>query len=115
MLHGEKTYTKSGNMRAPSMEVYLQWILDAWEQLPKELIVKSFKGCGLGNASDGSEDKLIHCFKQNGSIPNGFDLLQQTREQLQFEELNELFEEIDLAEDENNEYDSDASIDVTNL
>ena len=49
MLHGEKSYIKSGNMRAPSMEVYLKWIVDAWDSLPKDLIIKLFKGCGLTN------------------------------------------------------------------
>jgi hypothetical protein len=63
MLHGEKRYTEAGNMRAPSMYVYLQWIVDAWDRLPKELIVKFFKGCGLRNALDGSDDDKIHCFK----------------------------------------------------
>ena len=42
MLHGEKSYTKSGNMRAPSIKVHLKWIGDAWDQLPEDLIVKSF-------------------------------------------------------------------------
>lgn len=79
MLHGEKSYTKSGNMRAPSMEVYLMWIVDAWDQLPKNLIINSFKGCGLSNALDGSEDYKIHCFKSDSSIPSGQELLQQAR------------------------------------
>jgi hypothetical protein len=104
MLHGEKTYTKSGNMRAPSMEVYLQWIVDAWEQLPKELIIKSFKGCGLTNALDGSEDKMIRCFKPTGPITAEFDLLQQTRKQREAENIAQLLGEIDLAEDDNNGY-----------
>ena len=80
MLHGEKSYTKSGNMRALSMDVlvYLKWIVDAWDQLPKDLIVKSFKGCGLNNDLDGLEDCQIHCFKSNGPIQTGLQLLQQT-------------------------------------
>ena len=49
MLRDEKSYTKYGNMRALSMEVYLKWIADAWHKLPKDLIIKRFKGCGLTN------------------------------------------------------------------
>ena len=79
MLHGEKSYTKSGNMRAPSMEVYLKWIGDAWDQLPKDLIIKSFKGFGVTNTLDGSEYCKIHCFRSDGPIPTGQELLQQAR------------------------------------
>ena len=77
MLHGEKSYTKSGNMQAPSMKVYLKWIGDAWDQLPKDLIIKSFKGWGLTNTLDGSEDCKIHCFRSDSPIPTGQELLQQ--------------------------------------
>lgn len=107
MLHGEKSYTEAGNMRAPSMEIYLQWILDAWEQLPKDLVIRSFKGCGLTNALDGSEDNKIHCFKLNASIPTGLQLLQETRINHGLERMADLMEEVDLAEDENNGYESD--------
>lgn len=102
-------------MRAPSMELYLQWILDAWEQLPNDLIIKSFKGCGLTNALDGTEDNQIHCLKSVESMSNGLQILHETREQFKTEELAQLLEEVDLAEDENNEYDSDYSIDAENL
>ena len=61
------------------MEVYLKWIVDAWDQLPKDLIIKSFKGCGLTNALDGSEDCQIHCFGSDGPIQTGLQLLQQAR------------------------------------
>lgn len=111
MLHGEKTFTDAGNMRAPSMELYLHWIVDAWEQLPKDLIIKSFKGCGLTLALDGSEDSMIHCFKPDAAIPNGLELLQQKREDLQADEMARWLEEVDLAEDLNNGYESDASVD----
>jgi hypothetical protein len=111
MLHGEKTFTDAGNMRAPSMELYLQWIVDAWEQLPKELIIKSFKGCGLTLALDGSEGDKIHCFKSDGPIPDGLELFQQKREDLQADEMARWLEEVDLAEDENNGHESDVSID----
>ena len=38
----------------------MQWILDAWGNLSKELIMKSFKCCALNLLLDGSEDALIH-------------------------------------------------------
>uniref|UniRef100_A0A0K0DS40 DDE-1 domain-containing protein n=1 Tax=Strongyloides stercoralis TaxID=6248 RepID=A0A0K0DS40_STRER len=91
-------------MKRPSMNIYLQWIVDVWEELSRELIIKSFKGCGLTNALDGSDDGEIHCFKPNGSIPFGCLLLEQAR----INGVNNKFEQIQiLEEEEENDYDSD--------
>uniref|UniRef100_A0A915CKS3 DDE-1 domain-containing protein n=1 Tax=Ditylenchus dipsaci TaxID=166011 RepID=A0A915CKS3_9BILA len=83
------TFTTGGNPRASSMEVYLDWIVRAWEALSKNLIINSLKGeffvdftskfiiftvCGLTNASDGSEYNFIHCFKAHGAIPEGLEI-----------------------------------------
>jgi hypothetical protein len=106
MVHGEKTYTKNDNMRAPLMDDYLQWIYDAWKQFPDESILKSFKGCGLTNALDGSEDNEIHCFKSNGPIPTGREFLQQARTEA---EMTELIQQLEVDEDG---YDSNTSIDI---
>ena len=42
----EKTYTKAGNMRAPSKMELCDFIVDAWNSIPKELIEKSFHATG---------------------------------------------------------------------
>src|SRR4051812_40493855 len=47
MMHGDHEKTKAGNLKGPPMEVYLQWIVDAWKGLPSKLIVESFKSCGI--------------------------------------------------------------------
>ena len=79
MVHGEKTYTNSGNTRAPSVEVYLGWIVEAWKQVPSDLIERSFVECGLTIALDGSEDHKIHCFEPENEIPNGWSSLREAR------------------------------------
>ncbi|CAO4384208.1 unnamed protein product [Caenorhabditis nigoni] len=109
MTYGIKTYTKSGNMRAPPMDLYLQWIDDAWKSLPDELIKKSFKGCALTTVPGGSEDHLIHCFKANSGIPSGLDALTKARMERSLEELEDMIEEVDLSEEEYQE-DSDSSL-----
>jgi hypothetical protein len=43
MMDGEKPLTKGGNPRPPSPDVYLEWILTAWEAVSVETIKKSFK------------------------------------------------------------------------
>ena len=61
------------------MEVYLGWIVEACKQMPSDLIERSFVGCGLTIALDGSEDHKIHCFKPEGEIPNGCASLREAR------------------------------------
>ena len=115
MLHGEKSYTKSGNMRAPSMEVYLKWMVDGWDQLPKDLIIKSFKGCGLTNTLDGSEDCKIHCFRSDGPIKTGQKFLQQARANADIIGKREIIQQLDVnaegVENDEDGYKSDVSLD----
>ena len=69
-----------------------------------------FKACGITNAVDGSEDDEIHCFKANGAIPSGRILLQQARLAKETDSLINLFDEVDLLQDEENGYLSDTSL-----
>uniref|UniRef100_A0A914DMW1 DDE-1 domain-containing protein n=1 Tax=Acrobeloides nanus TaxID=290746 RepID=A0A914DMW1_9BILA len=110
MMHGNKTTTLDGNTKAPSMNIYLNWIVEAWKGLSNECIAKSFKACGITNAVDGSEDDEIHCFKANGAIPSGRILLQQARLAKETDSLMNLFDEVDLLQDEENGYLSDTSL-----
>lgn len=54
MMSGVKSFTAAGNMRAPEEEVYLSWILDAWNDIDTDLIVRSFKG------NEVSRRKVLH-------------------------------------------------------
>lgn len=59
MCDGEKTYTKGGSMRAPSLPLICAWIVDSWNEIKADTIVKSFKKCGISNALDGTEDDYL--------------------------------------------------------
>ncbi|KAL3093963.1 hypothetical protein niasHT_027291 [Heterodera trifolii] len=104
MAHGEKATTSGGNLKAPPMEVYLEWIANTWDSLPKQMIADSFLTCGITKEEKGRHDDKIHVFKPDGAIPNGLALLKQHRQE---EEVLKMVEEIDLGEDE-----SDEEIDV---
>ena len=56
LSEGIHQYAEGGNIKAPSRKGIVEWILDAWSQLPIESIIKSFKCCGLNLANDGTED-----------------------------------------------------------
>nr|CAD2183307.1 unnamed protein product [Meloidogyne enterolobii] len=107
MVHGDKPTTSGGNLKAPQMDIYLQWIVDAWDSLSKDIIEKSFISCGVTKEDGGKLDNQIHVFKPDGAIPNGLELLQQRRNE---DEVIKLVEEIDLSEDDNDE--SDFSIEI---
>ena len=59
MVNGPFTYTPPGKKRVPSKEMVLRWIDRAWNEIPVELITKSFKSCGITNALDGTEDDAV--------------------------------------------------------
>ena len=44
-------------------------------RLEKNLIIKSFKSCGLNLKADGTKYHLIHCFKECQPCANGLDML----------------------------------------
>ena len=74
---GIQNETASGNLRPPSCKVIVQWILDAWQKLPFELIRNSCTSCGLTTALDGSEDDRIHCFKEGQPCRSGREMLSE--------------------------------------
>ncbi|CAH3162370.1 unnamed protein product [Porites lobata] len=67
--------TAAGNLKAPPRKTILQWILDAWSQLPTELIKKSFTSCALNLPVDGSQDDTIHCLKEGQLCSSGRAML----------------------------------------
>ena len=69
------THTKGGNMHGPPLKQIVQWILKAWSDLGKEIIVKSFGCCTLSIQDDGSEDNEIACFKPGKPLSSGLERL----------------------------------------
>ena len=63
MATGEKSFTPVGNMRPPEKALCLEWVKIAWSKVTTDVVIKSFKACGISNNTDGSEDDMIHCLK----------------------------------------------------
>ena len=57
MDEGVHQYTEAGNMKPLPRKKIVQWILESWAALSKEVIVESLKLCALNLANDGSEVK----------------------------------------------------------
>ncbi|KAI1693198.1 pogo transposable element with KRAB domain [Ditylenchus destructor] len=113
MLTGDRReWTAAGNPRAPSMDVYLEWIVTGWEAVTADMIKESFKTCGITNCIDGSEDDLIHCFKEAGPVPEGRKLLEDARAGINDEPLQIEDEEFEVEEDTN---DSDKTFEFDDM
>lgn len=44
---GEKSYTQAGNIRVPNKLQCLEWVKKAWESVSQEIVIKSFRCCGI--------------------------------------------------------------------
>jgi hypothetical protein len=54
------TLTPTGRIKKPSVPLVCNWVIKAWNGVKKEVIIKSFKKCGISNALDGTEDDAIY-------------------------------------------------------
>ena len=86
--------TKSGNPKAPGMDIYLKWVSDAWDSISEEVIRRSFKSCGIRIDPSGADDELTHCFKHDGPIPTGLQSLKDARVE---KEIDGLLDPLSLA------------------
>ncbi|CAI7903603.1 unnamed protein product [Closterium sp. NIES-54] len=59
MREGIHLKTKAGNLRRPPHPVVLQWIAEAWDQVPKKVIIEAFRHCGISSKLDGTENHLV--------------------------------------------------------
>ena len=64
-------------MRAPSKLQCIEWVKKAWESVTAEVVINSFKSCGITVKVDGSEDKEIHCIKDGGVAADAFEDISQ--------------------------------------
>ena len=59
MANGQKSYTLSSSLRAPSLDTLAQWVCDSWNDIQTPIVVKSNKKCCISNAMDGTEDDIL--------------------------------------------------------
>jgi len=60
MISGPFEDTPSGKKKAPTRNLVLRWVNEAWREIPAEMVKKSFKTCGISNALDGTEDDELY-------------------------------------------------------
>ena len=60
MISGPFEYTPSGKKKVPTRNLVLQWGNEARQEIPAEMVMKSFRTCGILNALDGTEDDELY-------------------------------------------------------
>ena len=100
IIEGEKTFTAGGNIRAAPLPTICTWIKDSWDEIPRDMVARSFKKCGISNAMDGTEDDMLwesDCDDGDGedepAEPDVYD------DQLTAEQWQDLFGDSDEGED----------------
>ena len=58
-INGEVNLTASGRRRAPSKDLIMQWVKEAWQAVTPDVVRRSFKKCGFTNHMDGTEDDQL--------------------------------------------------------
>ena len=59
MISGPFDYTLAGK-KAPSRNLVLWWVHEAWQEIPVEMVAKTFKTCGISNSLDGTENDELY-------------------------------------------------------
>ena len=68
MAEGIHELTAGGRQKKPSEELVCRWIVEAWHDIPREMVANSFLKCGITNSLDGSEDDFIFDTSDDESI-----------------------------------------------
>ena len=98
MTDGAHSFTAAGNMRGPPRREIVKWVLEAWETLDRELIIRSFRSCAHTVAPDGSEDNQIHCLKEGQPCHAGQDRLASIQQALTASRATDPFADVTLSD-----------------
>ena len=57
-------------MKRPTITQVCEWVKRSWDSVKKDIVVKSFKKCGISNALDGTEDDVLFDTSEKESDDN---------------------------------------------
>ncbi len=58
MVNGGAGMTAAGNLRRAKLSDVCGWVKRAWEKIPDEMIIESFKTCKISSSLDGSDSEI---------------------------------------------------------
>ena len=97
-MDGLDVYRRQGadNRKSPSLSMVTTWVKEAWEDIPAEMVKKSFLKTGISNSMDGTEDD--HLWQDSGESLSSEEEPEEswdTDERLTQQEWEDLFGESD--------------------
>ncbi|RIB25195.1 hypothetical protein C2G38_2166545 [Gigaspora rosea] len=60
MANSGNGLTKGGNLKRADLSTVCYWVLNTWNDIPEDIIVRVFKKCSISNCLSGSKDHLIY-------------------------------------------------------
>ena len=115
----KENLTKSGYFRSPPYELFTQWLVEEWGKISPELIMESFKTCGLTLKLDHSEDDKInprihdhlyiekmlsqYIFKEEEAVYSEYDDLLKSLQEYEYSATYELEEPTNIQENGHND------------
>ena len=79
----EKIETVQGNLRGPGYVLISKWICEIWQTLDQQLLIDSFRYCGISGNSNEYHSELQKIIIE-GQIPNNSTVIQVTEMGLDF-------------------------------
>ena len=59
MYTDDKEQTKGGNLKRPTLSMVTTWVKEDWENIPVEMVNRSFLYTGILNSMNGTEDNHL--------------------------------------------------------
>lgn len=60
LIAGPFDFNPAGKKKASSRNFVLRWVKEGWNKIPADMVMNSFKSCGISNALDGTEDDAVY-------------------------------------------------------
>ena len=60
LITGPFYFTPAGKKKAPTCNLVLRWVKDTWQEIPADMVKRSFQSCGISNTLDGTEDNAVY-------------------------------------------------------
>ena len=76
------TFTKGGNLKAPSRALVCEWVKTSWAAVPVTMTKESFLTCAISASVGGNDDEKIHCFKPGQPCAGGITVLKRENKRL---------------------------------
>ena len=68
-LNDKHAFTKENNLKSPGYVNAMKWVLEAWDQLDKDIIIRSFESTGITCSNEDNFNSLLKYVLQNTYFP----------------------------------------------